>query len=1041
LKINDGRRVKKKGATNSSRKKEAFEICSRKKRLKEMFSIYNTNNSRNLFVKTQMSQQSKKKTRNSRKRRNARNSPQMTLSEPWQMAKLSRLLDIDLFESMYTHIRAQLENMFNENNGDNEFVAPMEPDDVKSIHSKLMGIQAQLKRTQPSAGTIILSDTGVLRRIVSRAKAMANDSASTTLLKVDYRPSNDFREGRFYANTGYQSLPGWLRSYCGAAAHLHDLDLVNAYPSILLMICEKLEINPSVYEPLAYYVRNRKECLEVEVTAARKIEVEVEAKVEVKVEVEIEVKVKAESEIKRASTSNNHNDISENAGHREASSSSAAPVEDTHRSSSLPSSSSCAENVPTKATITEADAKRMYLVVLHNGSIENNYPYHQPTIHLQRFAQAIPNIVQHLIDSSNEYKAHYKRVLANPAKRRNPQGTFISQVIQRHEHDIVARKLVPYLQQHGYRAATLMFDGVMVYSKHRNGLDKFPIDKSTIDKSILRKFAETYNLPSYIRVVEKPFCDVHTMRAVHELIEQYKAMSTSIAEFSDRSLASLVAHQLRGSVAVVDLTGRGKCGGCYQFDEHQTKLWQSVDAKVIRNNIPDLLQPLLEEARYAAVLRIRYTSDKEIVNDESAKASTKVVESAAEMIKEKANDQRKQLIDQVYRKFGPLIKRINSVQLAKNVWEFAQTDASIHDPDFEQHINQCSYLFPLSDGRVVDLRSGHTRAMRKSDYFSVASAATRVGNPAIIDQFVCEMMPNKDDRCYLQTTLGYCLSNEVPDRQFFVWLGSGGNGKSVIAQMFGAVSPFCTSLRREAIAASKRSLESAASNHTAHLIPLKLNRLAIVAETRDSDLLQVGVVKSLTGGDQISIRALCQSEESFVNRCKIIVYTNKRFTYEGEEAMCDRVKYLNFPMRFVDTPEEDHHVQRDSAKVDELLRHHKNEILGWLVQGAVRYYKDGQIIKEPESVQQFTASEQRNADPVQGYLYEECIEDPTGRIAVRDLIDDLYEYDRTQGRFHVRKLATRLRAIVGKDKDGNDRVRRSNNTLFLFGYKERYQME
>lgn len=80
----------------------------------------------------------------------------------------------------------------------------------------------------------------------------------TTINNVNYLPSKNLKNmGRLFAQSAsLQNLPREFRGAIGK--NYHDLDMVNAHPSILLQYCQKNEIK---CDELLYYVQNRNEVI------------------------------------------------------------------------------------------------------------------------------------------------------------------------------------------------------------------------------------------------------------------------------------------------------------------------------------------------------------------------------------------------------------------------------------------------------------------------------------------------------------------------------------------------------------------------------------------------------------------------------------------------------------------------------------------------------------------------------------------------------------------------------------------------------------
>ena len=73
-----------------------------------------------------------------------------------------------------------------------------------------------------------------------------------TRLKVSYKPTSDFKEGRVYGK-GLQGTNGAIRRLC-AGDFYHDLDMVNCAPNLLKQILQKHGVCPVL---LQEYVEDR----------------------------------------------------------------------------------------------------------------------------------------------------------------------------------------------------------------------------------------------------------------------------------------------------------------------------------------------------------------------------------------------------------------------------------------------------------------------------------------------------------------------------------------------------------------------------------------------------------------------------------------------------------------------------------------------------------------------------------------------------------------------------------------------------------------
>ena len=240
------------------------------------------------------------------------------------------------------------------------------------------------------------------------------------------------------------------------------------------------------------------------------------------------------------------------------------------------------------------------------------------------------------------------------------------------------------------------------------------------------------------------------------------------------------------------------------------------------------------------------------------------------------------------------------------------------------------------------------------------------------------------------------------------------------------ISPFTVPLRKSAIAAPRKTMGEAANAHTAHLNILKGGRCAIVCETAENDELKTSVIKNLSDGSRMAIRGLGKEEEEMISHCKVIIHTNKTIQYQVEQALTDRLKYLEFSQQFVDHPTKPHHVQKDKQKVKNKLEN-MNDILAWLLEGSIRYYNEG--IVEPEQVIQMSCSQQKEADPATYFLSEYLLQEPNGKVWMKDLFEAYQnveqDYDMT-----MRTFIKQVRQFTGEEC-----VRKCNGNNRLVGYR------
>jgi putative DNA primase/helicase len=188
--------------------------------------------------------------------------------------------------------------------------------------------------------------------------------------------------------------------------------------------------------------------------------------------------------------------------------------------------------------------------------------------------------------------------------------------------------------------------------------------------------------------------------------------------------------------------------------------------------------------------------------------------------------------------------------------------------------------------------------------------------------------------------LGYCLTGETSERSLFILWGEGMNGKSTVIDIMKKI------MRRMYCAIDEKVLMSQErkGGATPELIPLMTARLAVFAESEKQEKLNAVRVKSLTGNDDISARALYGNQMTFRPSCKILMLTNHKPEFDiSDQAMLDRLKLIPFAARFAtpDTAAGKKQAQANKEYVGKMLNEHLNELFSWMAQGASEWYADG----------------------------------------------------------------------------------------------------
>jgi putative DNA primase/helicase len=157
-------------------------------------------------------------------------------------------------------------------------------------------------------------------------------------------------------------------------------------------------------------------------------------------------------------------------------------------------------------------------------------------------------------------------------------------------------------------------------------------------------------------------------------------------------------------------------------------------------------------------------------------------------------------------------------------------------------------------------------------------------------------------------------------------------------------------------------MENRQQEHPTALASVHGKRLIIAAEPSQGSRLDTSLIKSLTGGDQLSARRMREDLWSFTPEALIVLVSNELpLVRDTSDGIWRRIVVIPFLARFQGT-------ERDPLLKEKLLAE-KEGILRWLVDGAVRYSKEG--LTPPPTVHAASAN-YRNEENLAARWFADC---------------------------------------------------------------------
>lgn len=290
-------------------------------------------------------------------------------------------------------------------------------------------------------------------------------------------------------------------------------------------------------------------------------------------------------------------------------------------------------------------------------------------------------------------------------------------------------------------------------------------------------------------------------------------------------------------------------------------------------------------------------------------------------------------------------------------------------------------LFNTKSG-TIDLETGNLRPHDREDFITKISPVVYDENaecPLWIN-FLNEIMGGDEELVeYLQYVIGYCLTGDTGERVFFIFFGTGANGKSTLVETLRLIFGDYAARSHISTFMVKRA-ENGPSNDIARL---QGKRLVTASESEKGQRLSESRVKDITGNEVIPARFLYQEHFEFRPEFKIILSSNyKPVVADSDPAIWSRIRLIPFN---VSIPEE----KRDHKLGEKLLKEAPG-ILRWAVEGCLKWQAHG--LPSPKAVREATGVYRDESDLVRKFLSECCELLPSNRTPLSDLFADFLRW-------------------------------------------------
>lgn len=168
-----------------------------------------------------------------------------------------------------------------------------------------------------------------------------------------------------------------------------------------------------------------------------------------------------------------------------------------------------------------------------------------------------------------------------------------------------------------------------------------------------------------------------------------------------------------------------------------------------------------------------------------------------------------------------------------------------------------------------------------------------------LDDFLNKIVPLPNVKKYTLKFLAKCLSGENRDEGFYIWTGTGGNGKSKLIDLTSLCMGDYSCNLPIALLTQKRKSSGSASPEMALTMG---KRLCVMQEPDVNETMNIGQMKELTGNDKIQARALFKEPIFFTPQFKLVCMCNDLpHIPSNDDGTWRRLEVLEFRSKFVDS--------------------------------------------------------------------------------------------------------------------------------------------
>lgn len=297
------------------------------------------------------------------------------------------------------------------------------------------------------------------------------------------------------------------------------------------------------------------------------------------------------------------------------------------------------------------------------------------------------------------------------------------------------------------------------------------------------------------------------------------------------------------------------------------------------------------------------------------------------------------------------------------------------DENFEEILDSHTHLVGFENG-VYDLRLHEFREGLPDDFVSFSTGRHYMNydpesiEAIEIESYLSQVFTNENVRKYMKNMLACIIDGTIRQEKFYIFTGSGSNSKSIYLNLLQRAIGDYYCILPIALLTQKRTASNAAQSE---LERTKGRRCAVMQEPGESEKLNIGLMKELSGGDRILTRGLFKEPIEFKPQFKMIMTCNELPEVPSDDGgTWRRIRVIEYMSRFLDNPDP---TKPTEFPIDPDIVEKLDRWADVFISMVIHHHKqiDPKHMEEPMEVRIATEGYKKNNDVIGQYVIDKII--------------------------------------------------------------------